>query len=766
LYYKIIGCFIFFTLLTNYSNLCAQTKNDNFSGMVTSYSSSTKTSPSVYYENLDSKDIKVGERVNNGCTLITLENQTLEVTIYKNRTPVGMLFLSENADVTITSSENNIDFFSNYGRFRLVFQKNSQVTVSTKKIRAEVTGTDFGFQSTVNNNVKEGYFLIFEGSIKVYTVNSPKDFKPVSLGESIKFKDGVLLDKINFDQEELDFWKKNLIFKTKIIPNNVNLALEKFVFGKKEVLVKASQTDSTSDSNQVNNDATDDETKKEAQALKIIEFLEPVISFELGGFAYNFNLNNYTTNVGIKTVFDPSFKYFNDKFEFGFYINVNFYPGALTTGDAWSFLGTVNCNNRWINKEWSFGSDKTDNSAKVVFDVFDDILIKSKIIRYGKSTDPIFIQLGDNNEVRDYSDFLLYDYNPDYFKLFQRKVSFVSQFELSWLNAFIYAEDIMPKGIYGGTIQFKTTPKSFNFKFILTSFVDCYSLVQFNNETWTMPAHFSSSFAFEAFNLPSFGLSFYINGGLNIPFSSLMVSNYAQIVSSGMIFSFATNIRLQDFSLGFEFVKDSAFARIAEFDLSYNFNRDNKILNIKNWYSGLSGRTTDNDYFKDHFFGGRLRTHYNYLKHVYIDLFYQIGAAFTLSTMTVSGFTVPIPNYSSLYDKASFKLTLDSLDKWRFKCKFYAMWNVDNMINSIIANTFLNSNLIFAGFIINPFDSIDIKFQGGMYPFSSQTSFVFDISVVVKPMKFVKPKSQMQKAEVEEKAEAETENKADPETAQ
>jgi hypothetical protein len=775
--------FVFiFNLLFLYSE---EAKSDSFYGIITSITSSTDLLPEVYLENENVKRLNINDKIFSGSTLITHDAQSTELVIYKNNKVIGSIFIDENTDVEINESGEDVFVKSNYGRVRIISQKNNKLKVFSKTIQTDISGTDFGFQSLLDtNNSLGGYFIVYDGSIKLSSIKNQDDFRVVNKGELCKFKDYTLLDIEKFSKEDLVSWKKSMIFKTKDIPSELFLALEKYEFdkkplikvpatsnavtlppavvkpeeGKKAIVVYDVINNTKGEKPEIAVDTTDDKKEEigiaDATGDKKKEpfnkdSLISMLSFEIGGLGTNLTpFNNFDfNNFGIKFLWDPSVKALKNKFEFGTYFNLNFFPTALANKGIWPFLGTVNSNTRFANSEWSFGADQNGDTGRIIFDIFDDFLLKLKMIRYNYDTDPFFIQVGDYHNVSDMYRNVLYDYNPEFFSPVQRKISFVAKVDINWFKTFIYAEDLMPKGIYGGSFVFSTPSKSFNVKLLLSAFVDCYDIVKFTSADWYMPSKFDTGIVFETFNIPSFGLSFTFNGGVAIPFTSLPVSNYSEIITSGLIFSFATKVRFKDFNISLEFVKDSSINRMGEFDVGYNFNHANKIKSISDWYSGLSSRASYENYFTDHFFGGRLRFNYTFKKNVEVDFAYQIGASFYLSPLSTAIGTISSPNYNSLYDKLNFKLSLDSLDLWKVRCKFFIVWNVDNIVNSIIEMVNIQNlkifdyNIFFLGFSISPAKEIEFKIQGGIHPYEKQIAFSFEGGLVIRPVTFKKDNS-------------------------
>ena len=732
--------------------------------------------PKLFYPDNEAMDLKNGDLLESGCTILTFENQSVEITLLKNDNPFGYILLAENTDIEIKFIDNAY-LTMNYGRLRLVINKDSGlIKLFSKTIQVDITGTDFGIESLIDpENNTNGYVICFDGELEMSSRVSDKNGKIKSRGKC-EFFNGDLIFSDFFTKNDLDLWQNSFSVKSDYKPDGLNFVLETLKFEKqkkvtdekKEVPVEKNDTTAVVKKEEIpvtnyadtaldNSDVTADKAIKGKSGFDKDGFLSTFLSFRFGGLGYDLQIENFRfQNLGIKFLFDPSIVLFDDKFEFGFYLNLNFFPYALYEPLAnagqpgWDMFGTINNNSRFANREWSFGSDQNLDAGRMVFDIFDDLLLKMKIIRYNKPGDKIYIIAGQDVSIDERLKFSLDDFNAQYFTSLQRKTSFLTRFDLGWFKGDVYAEDMMPKGLYGTNFMFSTPNKSFAFKYYFSYYMECYDTVQFTeNADWLMPAQFNSSFILDTFNIPSFGLSLYLSGGVLAPFSNMLNENNATAVSSGLVFSFGTyirgNFKNNEFNFYFEFVKDSYISKIGMYDVTYSINRAKYASMLENYMNSLSTRSL-NDYFKDHYFGFRGRFNYNYLKHVNLDLSYQWGIAFGLITNDIPSIgPVPSPDVNDLhyYDRINFKITLDSLKKWKVNCGMYITWSMDEVINTAKNTvssqnglTFLAANLIFIGGDIRFNDGISIYLQGGVYPFAGITNFCFDAGITLKPYYF------------------------------
>ncbi|OHD43584.1 MAG: hypothetical protein A2086_13025 [Spirochaetes bacterium GWD1_27_9] len=726
---KILILFFIFSL----HSLIGQEKS-GFYGVITNiFLANSDSRNPILYNNNEQKELKINDKVYSGNVILTSDSEEVELCFYNNNVPIAFLIIGENTDLEINYGS-QFDLKLTFGRCRIV-NNTETIHLLSKTVKSIIRNSDFGFESILKEGKTTGYFIVFDGSVQAISLKSP-NITSINTLEVCEFTDFTLSEKKSFKREELYSWQASMLSKSQNIPDLLNLMLEKLIFKQKTIVEEQEATTDVV----VKKDVTTDIVK---QTIKPKNDFRGLLSFEFGGLGYKLDsINSLSKNIGIKFVYNPTISLLDNKLEFSFYLNLNFFPAAIGQQEPWDMFGSINYNTKFINREWSFGTDQGGFVPKVIFDVFDDIFSKIKTIRVNNEEDTMFFKVGEYSSISDPLHFTFFNFNSKYFNLLQRKTSLVTMFNLKYFKAFIYAEDILPKGLYGGTITLLTPNESFRLRFILNGFVDCYDLIKYDGNTFILPSFFSANIIFDTFNTASFGLFFFFNGGINIPFYSNTQSNFSEMLTSGLIFSFGSSIRFKDVTFSMEFVKDSKIAKVGNFDISYTYSRDKKITDMSSWFNLTTKRTSFNEYFSDHYFGLRLKLNYSFLKHVIFDFSGQIGFSANLSSANLP------TSLNDIYDRIYLRLAFDSLDKWKVGFNLYIIWNIDNLYQAITKNNFIGSNLGFLGFGIRPHKALEINAQTGMTPISNNLAFFFDINFVFRPLYFYTPPTKDSKQKV------------------
>ena len=668
--------------------------------------------------------------------------------MYDNGTIVGFVSIKENSDIIFGLDNDKLVVKTNYGRCRLVLNGKKMTSFYTKEfVVTNLSNCDFGYQSVLESGVgSKGYFIIFDGDIKVsnlQNINVSRKLKQWNIQNFINDKFAPLQ---NFTEEMLNSWKDNISFRSKDIPTDLNLVLENLVFATENGDDNGSENIENNEEPVVSekkDTTTDIKTKTTVVKREIVDKRKVALSFasfELGGLWHDIDINkNPFENIGIKFVWKPNFLFFYDKFEFGFYLGLYIFPLKFQSPNTWDAFGYINPNSRFVNSDFSFGSDHYPNIGRMVFDIFDDLFNKISVIRYNNDYDFIHVKAGEVNSIDDLTNFTLYDFNPKYHLLYQRKTSFITSFNFGFFNSYIYAEDLLPKGLYGTNFNFMTPSKSFRLKFEGGSFIDTYDLVKFNeNEKWSIPFNAFSTLSIDTFNLPSFGLSFFLGGGIFLPFNS-EITNYEDIILSGLNFTLGSKIRFKDLLFSIEFVKDSVLSKVGMFDFGYGFNRDKKFSLLYDYLYSTKSRSDTNSYFTDQYFGFRTKMKLDFIKYVILDISLQLG----VSIKYPDHFGLDLLN--KIYDKSYIKLVIDSRDYWKnFNINFYALWSIDSIIDSAISGnvlkSFVENDILFAGLSISPVIGFELNFLFGLHP--SLTSLIFnaEASITIRAVSFYHPK--------------------------
>nr|HPO48973.1 hypothetical protein [Spirochaetota bacterium] len=709
-------------------------------GIVKSVKSFENRIPSVNYPDKQPQIIKEGDKITRAAVILTNEDQFVELALYNGEKSIGFISIKENSDISFGEKENVFEIKINYGRCRIFLNEKIKTAFITRDYKAEIwEKCDFGFEALMDGSGNNtGYFIVFEGSLNVESIKNKNFNRNIRKWEKQNFINRDLKLKEDFTEETLENWKQNMSFVSKSIPMNLQLVLEKLKFEEKEIAYEEEEiAEEEIKEEEIKKDLSNDVKPKEKYKIDKAQIAYSFLSFEIGSLWYNLDKDTFLlNNLGIKFVYRPGMSLFNDKFEYGLSFKLNIFPLKFQNSNLLEAFGYANPNSRWKNNEFSFGSDNYPNVGRMVFDIFDDIFSKVRIIRYNREEDKIFIKIGEFYSVNDDNNFILYDFNPQYYEYYQRKTSLYSNFNFGFFNAFLYAEDILPKGLYGTNFSVATPAKSFRVKFNAGTFFDCYDAVKFDGEKSLYPASFYSSLTLDTFNLPSFGLSFYLNGGVFVPLNST-TSNYEKIILSGLNFTFGAHIRFKDLLFSFEFTKDSETHKIGMYDFGYSYNRAKKIEAIYDYLDIAENRTDPNSFFEDHYFGFRAKMKAAVAKYFALDFSLQLG----VSSKYPDHFGTDL--LRKIYDKVYLKLIFDSLEKLdKVNINFYALWSVENIVESIMTNninsSLIENNIAFAGLGVSPMKGIIINTVFGIHPISDKMLFSAEASLTIIPLLFPK----------------------------
>ncbi|MCG8573063.1 MAG: hypothetical protein MJB14_23265, partial [Spirochaetes bacterium] len=299
----------------------------------------------------------------------------------------------------------------------------------------------------------------------------------------------------------------------------------------------------------------------------------------------------------------------------------------------------------------------------------------------------------------------------------------ISKFNFKVFKATLYAEDILPKGLYGTDLQFSNASQSYKFIFGLSTYFDFYDLSRYILGATTsevfFPGQFNGKLQFTVFDLPSFGFQIYANGGILLPFSynfsdgssafqTLAAKNPAALAST-LAINMGFLLRVKKFSIALEFLVDSAINKVSYYDALYDAQRDDHNSTYTAWMTDLSSRDVG---FRDYNFGFRFFMMYELQKYIHFESSYQI----TLTS--APGNTIPI-NY---YDKIFFSLNLDSKDRWKVAVGYNLQLYFQEIGTSIVRavakdyDYFFNNLLLATGLFVQPYSMIKLNFKFGMYP--------------------------------------------------
>lgn len=735
LYYK-WAITIFFILL-----LASIYANDNYLEIRNIYTISVSKidgkSPRVFENNIEKKEVKKDDKIYSNGIILTYKHQDIELIIYKNSKPIGAIYISENSDLRFNFENDSINIEINYGRTRFVIKEYNKLNVFLNTTKIESKGTDFGVLSLLDekNNSRKGYVIVFDGSIKHTSLNNESNSFNVEKWSFSRFYDYEVYAPEKFTPGELFVWKSVQVFKdSDQLVKDVPIVLEYLNFPDYDLSLKDKEDltddmDKSKSITKIEDRTTDLTTDKKFDYMK---FLTSFFSVELGSITFN-------NNIGAKIISRPGIKLFNDKFEFGFYFFLTIIPSKVFTGDM-----IMNINNK--NNEWSFGTDQGGVPEKIVFDVFDDLLLKLRVLRYNKIEDKVFIQAGEYNNISDRMFFSMVDFNSKIFFPMERKTSFVNSYNLPFFQGLLYAEDILPKGLYNISLYFSNPSKSFKFRWGISSYIDCYDLIKFwKDEESFFPAQFNTHFEFVAFDLPTYWFSIYFNGGIFLPFSYNfakntsvfidMINKNPSSIAGAMAFNFGIQWRVKKISFIFETIVDSDINKIGLFDISYSAKRENRKTILLNWITNMNNNQIS---ISEYNFGFRIKVRIEHLQYFLIEPTYQLTFSYTDN----NNFGI----FDIYYDKLYFRLIIDSKDRLKVNVSFILQWQIESLIGVIADmtqsnfNTLFKNNIFYMGLSLKPHKTVEISLNGGVFPdFSSPLSnvkFLIDINASFKPESF------------------------------
>lgn len=648
-------------------------------GVITHIDASGDTPPISYIENT-SGDVTVDKIIVPGSTILTSSNQQVEMIIYRDATADGIVIINENTDFRFDyNAENEIlEISVVYGSIRTVIKEGAAVTVNSESIKSELYGVDMGFYSIVDGEQrKAGYVIVFGGEALLAGRSATKNFTAVKTLNIARFIEDRVENAREFLLEEYLEWKERMLIKSDAVPEYLPVALE---YLNLEVVEGDVTTDVTEDIVVIN--------EKKVDYKKILNAL---LSFEAGNISYE-------NNIGITLAYTPGTTFFDEKLEFMMDFSVFMIPSKIFTDDV--ILKTNRTNN-----EWSFGSDQDGNAAAIVYDIFDDLLLKLKLFRYNTENDAVYLNIGRHYNISDFMNYSVSNFNSFIFYPGYKNTSLLFKVNLNWFEAIIFGENIMPRGLYFTELNFMTPAKSFRFRFKLSGAIDCFDLIQFDEEESYFPAQFNTTFNFDAFNVPSFGFSLFLSGGIYMPFSynfsdsssafnDMTASNSLAVIANSSC-TFGFKMRLREFNFSGEFVYDSGLNKIGLFDIAYMASRDNQANVISNWLADVSSRDlTINDFN----FGVRAIVGYDILDMVEMEASYQIT----------------FPDY---YDKLFFKLIIDITHLEQLSLSVFVLWKLERIINTLQnLKQFQENNIGYFGLIIKPLKSLEVNFSAGVYP--------------------------------------------------
>ena len=671
-------------------------------------------------------------------TIVTEEQQRMECVIMRNDEPIVGFIVSEVTDFYYDyDSEHDVFYIElHYGRVRVVSNNKIRIETESEHGRVQTMGGDFGIISFIKDDgtVYEGIYD-FDG--KLSCESKVKSLE--NTAERWDRFDTFAGEKATFSEQELLWWQDTMLFDLTRLPEEIPYVLENLLYPQRQDILIANYSNLT--------------TEEKQELAKIV--LGGIFRFHTNYFMES-NMSDMDHIVNISWM--PGGVFLNRKFEFYLDLSANLNISAMKRGDTNNIIHKVNVinpiyssTNEWDygNNPWSFGSDQGDNAGRIVFDVFDDLLMKLGLLRYGfdKPTELAFVQVGNYFDISDRWDYSLSGFNPSGLSQDFRHNSFVTKINTKCFETLIYAEDILPKGLYGFSMKFMTPAKSIRWKLGFSVFTDTYGLIKFDKDVESVvPMQNNVNFEFTLFDLPSFGLDLYLNGGLNIPFSynfvsgdskfSAAISQNPAALFTNISADLGTSIRFKHFYIIPEFIVDTELNRVGLFDMAYNGKkRFDYFYNLQNWlYS-----PTEVDISK-FFFGGRLKFKFDDYEYVKFELAFQASATYNEDHKGNDWLQY------CFYDKVYLTIRADIGDKYKVGFNFAFTYQIENLAKTIfgfVMNDFstgmmlLSNQVAYMTMTVSPHHVVDIYISGGVRPsltgFGGYLGYFAQAGVTIKP---------------------------------
>lgn len=366
-------------------------------------------------EELTGYDVSIGTQLPIGWTVLTGNGDSIELKVEPDD---SVIKIAENTNFKvmalqgINDSESS-DFELIFGKFRTIAAKlvgDEVYNFYGQTSACGVRGTDFGMQIVTDqaSGIKEETF-VFEGEVELthqvtgQTVSvaanqyvNAADFKVIdmtpevqsSLQEELTFEQPPVVppvppveltptEPVNIlplDSEQ----QEETVFESPILPQSeINLALIENTIGTGGLFINNTPVTQSGNGEKSQNN-----------------FLSNFISFEIGTIVID-------DQVYGKAVYTPSFVI--GKFELALYFPLIYMNNIMNPGDWYRPQG---------NNEWSFGTDQ-DTVEDTVKDIFSDLVLKLRYIKFGEQRDKFHFQAGNLSSITLGHGFIMRDFAND-----------------------------------------------------------------------------------------------------------------------------------------------------------------------------------------------------------------------------------------------------------------------------------------------------------------------------------------------------------------
>ncbi len=569
-----------------------------------------------------------------------------QIIIYKDNIPLSLLLLKNGSDADIFLSPANVlTITSNYGLLRVITADQMLILKSSKVSMIIQPDSDLSFNQLINNTSQlQNEITLFNGEASITNIITKNKESILPLEKKVFSGKNSNTAKLN--EESILSYKKIISIDT--IEQSIPLItyLESLSINTLTDPIPNSNNDSTQqDSSRIYYEISDPDINSESQIItkkkkekKIREkkeidknFINQML-FNLIYFEAAFTYHN--PNLGARFGWYPEIEMLGNKFYMSFFLNFHIIPEEIINGrdPFYKVNGT--------NNEWSFGYEYINNTPRMVFDIIEDLFLKTGYVYFGYKESPFYLQTGNITGKDDFASLRYFSYSPNMLSPLFRTTSFDIVYHYLFFKGSFYAENVATGGLFDLSLACMTPSENFRLS-IETSFsLETYDMrksIGLTNYEIIAPLHFNNIFKFTIFNLPSFGYQIYASAGILFPFSlnnndySSKFSNLFNVKADNILrfinITIGQNWRFQDFNISADTSISSRYSKTSLYSPAYFLLRENTILDIKTWYKDntLESSTA---LLNDLVFSLRLGMNYSVLENITFQMFYSPGFSY------------------------------------------------------------------------------------------------------------------------------------------
>ncbi|HBD93435.1 MAG: hypothetical protein A2015_05565 [Spirochaetes bacterium GWF1_31_7] len=594
----------------------------------------------------DNSSIDISELTINDTRLSVFagKDSDAQIIIYKDNIPLSLVLLKNGTDADIFLSPANVlTITSNYGLMRVITADETLILKSSKVSMIIQPDSDLSFNQFINNtSLLQNEIALFNGSASI--TNTITYSKESILPLEKKVYSGKNSNTAKLNDESILLYKNTISLNTTELSVPIITYLESLSINTLTDTIPNSNTDSAPmNSSRIYYEINDPNIESEAEIIikkkkekkrkkekkeidknYINQMLLNLIYFE-GAFSY------HNPNLGARFGWYPEIEMFGNKFFMSFFFNVHIVPEEIINGrdPFYKVNGT--------NNEWSFGYEYTENTSLMVFDIIEDLFLKTGYVSFGYKESPFYLQAGNIKAKNDFASLRYFNYSPNILFPFYRTTSFDILYQYLFFKGSLYVENVATGGLFDISLECMTPSENFRLS-IETSFSletsDMRKSVGLTNYEMIAPLNFNNIFKFTIFNLPSFGYQIYASAGILFPFTlnnndfTSQFSNLFNVKADNLLRFINITIgqiwRFQNFNISADTNINSRYSKTSLYSPTYFLSREDTISSIKSWYNSNTLESSTS-LLTDLLFSLRLGMQYKMLENIQFQLYYSPG---------------------------------------------------------------------------------------------------------------------------------------------